>query len=77
MLIKLLISQEIEKVTDEAENLGFDRETRDEKNISPGKRQQTFSITDTKFDVPVVTLSIQETAKLTSTWCCPESTTAD
>ena len=31
--MKLLISQEIEKVTDEAENLGFDRETRDEKNI--------------------------------------------
>ena len=75
--MKWLISQEIEKVTDEAENLGFDRELPEEKNICPGKRQQTFAITNTKFDVPVVTLSIQETAKLTSTWCCPESPTAD
>ena len=37
------------------------------RKICPGKRQQTFAITNTKFDVPVVTLSIQETAKLTST----------
>ena len=75
--MKWLISQEIEKVTDEAENLGFNKELPEEKNICPGKRQQTFAITNTKFDVPVVTLSIQETAKLTSTWCCTESTTAD